>query len=157
RGAAARRLAAEEVTMREKAFLFGKHRSLFGISTDPDPRTTAAGRPAVILLNAGVVHRIGPHRCSVRIARRLAAGGFPALRFDLAGIGDSAPRRDALSFAEGAVSDVVEAMDHLQKTRGARSFVLMGLCAGAVNAYETARRDARVAGALMIDGYAYPT
>ena len=143
--------------MKEKAILFGKHKSLIGIWTEPQAPDLAAGRPAVILLNAGVVHRIGPHRASVRIARRLAAESFLVVRFDLAGLGDSEPRRDTLSFQEGAVSDVIEAMDHLQKTRNIDEFVLMGLCSGADNSYQTACRDPRVVGALMMDGYSYPT
>lgn len=143
--------------MREKAFLFGKHRSLLAICTEPEEPAPAPGRPAVILLNAGVVHRIGPHRSTVKIARRLAAEGFLVMRFDLAGLGDSEPRRDTLSFEEGAVSDVREAMDHLQKTRSTERFVLMGLCSGADNSYQTTCRDPRVVGALMMDGYSYQT
>jgi len=143
--------------MKEKAFLFGKFKSLIGIWTEPLAPALAAGRPAVILLNAGVVHRIGPHRESVKIARRLAAESFLVMRFDLAGLGDSEPRRDALSFQGGAVSDVKEAMDHLQKTRNIDEFVLMGLCSGADNSYQTACRDPRVVGALMMDGYSYQT
>ena len=143
--------------MKEKALLLGKHKALMGILAEPQPGSPADNRPAVILLNAGVVHRIGPHRTSVRIARRLAAEGFLVLRFDLAGIGDSEPRRDALSFEEGAVSDVKEAMDHLQTTRKIDTFVLMGLCSGADNAYQVTCRDPRSVGALMIDGYSYRT
>lgn len=143
--------------MKEKALLFGKHKALMGILTEPQSASLAESRPAVILLNAGVVHRIGPHRTSVRIARRLAAEGFLVLRFDLAGIGDSEPRRDALSFEEGAVSDVKEAMDHLQTTRKIDTFVLMGLCSGADNSYQVTYRDPRAVGALMIDGYSYRT
>lgn len=144
--------------MREKAFFFGKHGALFGVSTEPDPAAGPAGeRPTVLLLNAGVVHHIGPHRQSVAIARRLAAEGFPVMRFDLAGLGESEPRRDALPFEAGAVSDVKEAMDHLEKTRGASRFVLMGLCSGADTSFLTACEDARVVGAVLIDGYAYPT
>jgi dienelactone hydrolase len=143
--------------MKEKPFLFGEHKSMLGIWTEPPSPAMAAGRPAVILLNAGVVHRIGPYRKSVKIARRLAAEGFLVMRFDLAGIGDSEPRRDALSFEEGAISDVKEAMDHLQKTRHIDKFVLMGLCSGADNSYQTTYRDPRVVGALMMDGYSYRT
>lgn len=143
--------------MKEKAFLFGKHKSLFGVVTEPPSPALAAGRPAVILLNAGVVHRIGPHRKSVTIARRLAAEGFVVMRFDQSGLGDSEPRRDALSFQDGAVSDIQEAMEHLEKSRQISTFVLMGLCSGADNSYQTTVRDARSVGALMMDGYSYKT
>jgi hypothetical protein len=47
--------------------------------------------PAVmfVLLNAGAVHRQGPFRLYVHLARRLAALGFSCVRFDQPGIGDS--------------------------------------------------------------------
>lgn len=143
--------------MRERGFFFGEHGELFGICTEPAEGAGAEGRPAVLLLNAGVVHRVGPHRKSVKIARRLAAEGFLVMRFDQAGIGDSEPRRDALPFEEGAIRDVKEGMDHLQRTHGARRFVLMGLCSGADTSFQATCRDERVVGAVLMDGYAYPT
>jgi pimeloyl-ACP methyl ester carboxylesterase len=143
--------------MKEKAYFFGKHKSLFGIITEPPSPALAAGRPAILLLNAGVIHRIGPHRKSVQIARRLAAEGFVVMRFDQSGLGDSEPRRDALSFQDGAVSDIQEAMEHLEKTKQIGTFVLMGLCSGADNSFQTTIRDKRSVGALMMDGYSYKT
>ncbi|HEY2902052.1 MAG TPA: alpha/beta fold hydrolase [Polyangia bacterium] len=141
--------------MREKASLFGEPPILFGITTEPS--AFAAERPAVLLLNAGLVHRVGPARKSVRLARRLAEAGFLTLRFDLSGIGDSEPRRDTLSFDERAILDVQQAMDFLQRTRGIKQFVLMGLCSGADNSFRTALRDPRVCGAIMIDTFGYRT
>ncbi|HEX3697693.1 MAG TPA: alpha/beta fold hydrolase [Polyangia bacterium] len=141
--------------MREKASLFGEPPILLGITTEPS--IVAAERPAVLLLNAGLVHRVGPARKSVRLARRLAEAGFLTLRFDLSGIGDSEPRRDTLSFDERAILDVQQAMDFLQCTRGINHFVLMGLCSGADNSFRTALRDPRVHGAIMIDTFGYRT
>lgn len=151
--------------MNEKAFLFGEPKTMLGVLTEPafagapaQPDPAVAGeQPAIIILNSGIVHRIGPARNTVRVARRLAADGFAVLRLDLSGIGDSEPRADTLSFEERAVVDVGQAMDHLEKTRGLRSFVLMGLCSGADNSYLTALRDPRVVGAVLIDGYGYQT
>ena len=70
----------------------------------------ARDRPAVIILNAGVLHRVGPHRLHVALARRLAARGLPALRIDLAGVGDSPGRGDGGSFRASAVADTRAAM-----------------------------------------------
>ena len=42
---------------------------------------------AVILLNAGMVQRMGPYRGGVQLARSLAGGGFPVFRFDQSGLG----------------------------------------------------------------------
>jgi pimeloyl-ACP methyl ester carboxylesterase len=141
--------------MREKAILFGEPPILLGLTTEPE--APVAARPAVLLLNAGLVPRVGPARKSVRLARRLAALGFLTLRFDLSGIGDSEARRDTLSFDERAILDVQQAMDHLQKTRGVNQFVLMGLCSGADNSFRIALRDPRVRGAVMIDTFGYRT
>ena len=70
---------------------FGPDEQLVGILTHPE----AASSTAVTILNAGVLHRIGPHRLHVLLARRLAELGFHALRLDLGGIGDSVASSDA--------------------------------------------------------------
>lgn len=139
--------------MREKALLFGDTKSLVGVVTDPAPATLAEERPGFIILGAGMLHRVGPNRVHVQLARRLAAAGFPTLRFDLSGIGDSRPRDDGLPFAQSAVRETREAMDVLAATRGLRSFVLVGICSGADNGLSAAASDPRVAGAVLIDAY----
>lgn len=137
--------------MREESVLFGETRSLVGIITDPHPAVNTHNHSAIVLLNAGVVHRVGPNRLYVKIARRLASAGFVVLRFDLSGIGDSKARRDNLPFEESAVSEAQEAMDFLATARGVQRFVLMGLCSGADNAFRVACIDSRVVGAALID------
>lgn len=104
--------------MKEKALLFGKTRSLVGVLTDPEHAESAAKRPGVIILNSGLLPKIGPNRLHVKIARRLAAAGFVAMRFDFSGIGDSLPRKDGMSFARSAIVETQEAMD-LLATRAA--------------------------------------
>lgn len=139
----------------EKALLFGSGKSLVGIVTEP--AEGAPARPGVIILNAGVLHRVGPNRVHVRIARTLAQAGFAVLRFDLSGIGDSRPREDNLPFAEAALRETREAMDFLASSRGLKEFVLLGICSGADNALQAACGDARVVAAVLIDGYNLPT
>lgn len=137
--------------MKEEARLFGKNNSLVGVITYPDESLRKPTFPAIIFLNAGLIHHIGPNRLYVKLARRLAAAGFPVLRFDLSGIGDSKPRQDNLPFEKSAVDDVQQAMDDLTKKLGVTSFVLMGHCAGAFNSFSTASVDPRVTGAVMIN------
>jgi len=143
--------------MKERAVLLGKTKGLVGVVTEPRQITSAKNRPAIILLNAGLMHRIGPNRIYVQIARRLAASGFLALRFDLSGIGDSGNRTDNLSLKDGVVSDVKEAMDFLAREEGARKFILVGICSGANNSLRVAQSDARVIGAVPIEAYYFAT
>jgi pimeloyl-ACP methyl ester carboxylesterase len=118
---------------------------------------TETERPAFILLNSGILHRVGSCRLHVKLARALAAGGFTSLRFDFSGIGDSEQRRDSLSFEESSVVEVREAMDYLAQSRGVNNFVLMGLCSGADMGHLTAVQDNRVRGLVLIDPWAYRT
>lgn len=144
----------------ERVHTFGKDGSLVGIVSVPrDPRAAAAAaqRPFVVVLNAGLVHRVGPFGLGVQLARRAAARGFRVLRFDQSGLGDSAPRPGSLSMEEQVVLDGREAFDSLSKTYGADRFVVGGLCSGALNAHRITVSDERVVGMWMLDGYAYAT
>lgn len=139
---------------RERAVRLGPQEQLVGILTLPvDPSKPLA----VVALNAGVLHRVGPHRLHVRLLRQLAGLGFPGLRLDLAGIGDSLAVGGTQSFRESAVGDARASMDDLVAIVGVRRFVLFGLCSGADNALATALVDDRVAGIILLDPPSYPT
>jgi pimeloyl-ACP methyl ester carboxylesterase len=143
--------------MSERALLFGENKSLVGVITDPEPFDPSRRPLGVIILNAGLIHRVGPNRLHVQIARRLAANGCVVLRFDYSGIGDSEARRDNTPFAKLAIAETQQAMDLLAASRGVERFVLMGICSGADNALRTASIDQRVAGLVLIEGYSVPT
>ncbi len=83
-------------------------------------------RPAAVILNAGIVHRVGPNRMFVTLARRLAAAGTFVLRFDLSGIGDSETRNDGLAPFDSSLADIREVLDMLESTRQIRRVVLAG-------------------------------
>lgn len=143
--------------MRERPLLFGDGDSLLGVLSEPaggiDPSL-----PIVMMLNAGLIHHVGPNRLHVRLARRLAAQGVAALRVDLSGRGDSAPRRDGLAYVESGVVEVRAAMDRLQQLYGnSQQFVLLGICSGADTAGQVGCIDPRVTGLVVIEGAAYPT
>jgi pimeloyl-ACP methyl ester carboxylesterase len=135
------------VEVSEDAILFGTRARLAGIVTTPAPQANAVG---VILLNAGVVHRVGPNRLYVTLARRLSRCGFTVLRFDHSGVGDSLPREDCLSFDESSVLEARDAMDWLAAERGCTAFVFVGLCSGTLTAFRTADIDARVSGLVLL-------
>jgi pimeloyl-ACP methyl ester carboxylesterase len=111
----------------------------------------------VVILNAGLVHRVGPFGLSVQIARRLASQGFRVLRFDLSGLGDSPARTSALSVEERSILDGCAALDFLAEHYGAKSFVVGGICTGATNAHRLCLHDERVTAIYLLDGYAYTT
>ncbi len=88
--------------MIEKIALFGESRNLVGVITQPGDGP--APDFAFVLLNAGVIHHVGPNRINVKLARRLADSGFTVMRFDLSGIGDSRASQSTLSFEAQAVA-----------------------------------------------------
>lgn len=141
--------------MRESAVLFGKTESLVGVITDPPEAKRNQQLPAIIFLNAGILHRVGPNRLYVKMARTLAAMGFVVLRFDFSGIGDSPVRNDTLPFRESIIRETQEAMDYLQRARGRQRFVLTGICLGAAVSFRTARCDPRVVGAVLINPWGH--
>jgi pimeloyl-ACP methyl ester carboxylesterase len=145
--------------VRDEAVRFGPEGQLVGIVSYPpeDAPHSAVAAPAVIVLNAGVLHRVGPHRLHVSLTRRLAAGGFISARIDLGGIGDSTATSDAITFRESAVADTRAAMTNLGHMTGARRFVIIGVCAGADNAIATALADDRVAAIVIVDPAVYAT
>jgi len=124
---------------------------LFGILHRPvAPR---AALPGIVLVNAGCVPRMGPHRQYVPLARQWAALGFSVLRLDLSGIGDSPVAPGApenVTYPPGFRADVDRALRWMEQETGARRFVLIGLCSGADVAF-TAAVDPRVAGIVMMN------
>lgn len=141
--------------MKERVFTFGTDGILMGVLTEPDH--ARPGAPAIVMSNVGLNPRVGPHRCWVELARALAALGFSTFRFDLNGLGDSLPRRDARNDLERACVDLTEALDFLEKKRGLFRFMLVGMCSGTDAVHRVATRDSRVAGAVFLDGFTYET
>jgi pimeloyl-ACP methyl ester carboxylesterase len=136
--------------VREQPVHLGRHGSMLGILT-PGAADRDSNRPCIVILNAGVVHRVGPSRLHVLIARRLAAAGFTVVRFDQSGIGDSDRRTDGLTPLDAALADIDEALDSLEAKLHRRRFILFGLCSGADQAVLYAGRDPRVTGVIFVD------
>ncbi len=132
---------------------YGKRTRLTGILSHANPANTATmpASTCAIILNAGVVRKVGPGRLNVELARRIADSGLDTFRFDFAGVGDSPARTDGQDLAGGILTDVQETMDHLEQTLGARRFIVMGLCSGADNGMRAAERDERIVGVVMFD------
>ncbi len=140
----------------EQAVLLGSRQSLVGILAHPTVPSSPAA-PAVVILNTGVVHRVGHHRMYVTMARQLAASGHRVLRFDFSGIGDSNRRVDQLSPLNSCLADIADVLDSLEKNHGVKRVVLIGLCSGADHAVLYAHRDSRVVGMVLMDPSIPPT
>lgn len=113
--------------------------------------------PGLILLNAGVLPRVGPHRLNVELARTAARHGIPAIRFDFPGLGDSGFTNSRAAHDEQALDAIAHAMNELNGTVSAPGkFLIAGLCSGADAGLMMAKRDQRVAGLFMIEPYYYP-
>jgi len=137
--------------VREEAVTFGGNQFLVGIMMNPPLTVQSQQGPGIIILGAGLLHRVGPNRLNVKIARVLGHLGFITLRFDHSGIGDSSVRKDNLPYHKSVILETQEAMDFVQSSRGIQHFLLLGICTGATNSFEVARRDPRVRGVILIN------
>jgi exosortase A-associated hydrolase 1 len=121
---------------------------LVGIVSVPDE---AVSDLAVVVIVGGPQYRVGSHRQFTLLARQLASAGYPTLRFDYRGMGDSGG--DARDF-ESVSEDIASALDALQSHMPhVRRVVLWGLCDGASAAlmYVQATGDERVAGLCLLN------
>jgi alpha-beta hydrolase superfamily lysophospholipase len=112
---------------------------LFGIMTEPVGPSTSL--PWIVMLNAGAAYRIGPGRLHVPLARQLAVIGYPCLRIDINGIGDSVAadhETENDAYAATAFRDVSLVCDYLHALRPDHPIVLVGLCSGAYVAFQSA-------------------
>ena len=118
----------ERNNLKEYPLLFGKERNLVGIVsyTDDSFPIQQRKKAGVLLLNAGLIHHVGPSRLYVKLARKLSELGFVVLRYDQSGIGDSQHRNDNIGHAEAIIDEARQAMDYLQRHRGIEHFITIG-------------------------------
>lgn len=109
----------------------------------------APGPRGILIVTGGPQYRVGSHRQFVLLARALAAQGWPVLRFDLRGMGDSEGSardyRAAGPDIAGALAQFFDAVPALHEV------ALWGLCDGATAAACHAPRDARVYALILLN------
>ncbi len=126
----------------------------FSAPTGQDPRASAGEEPAscgVLIIVGGPQYRVGSHRQFLLLARRLAAAGYPAMRFDYRGMGDAG---GSMRSFEDVSADIGAALDAFQRVCPAlRRIVLWGLCdaASAALLYVQASHDPRVTGLALLN------
>lgn len=110
----------------------------------------------VIFLSPGVKSRVAPHRLYVKMTESLLRQGYPVLRFDFFGLGDSEgelPEKELVDLYAAVqdgryIDDTLCAMDWMEERLGLKQFVLAGLCGGALTGLFAAARDQRARGVL---------
>jgi exosortase A-associated hydrolase 1/exosortase A-associated hydrolase 2 len=107
------------------------------------------GGRGVLIVVGGPQYRAGSHRQFTLLARRLAAEGIPAMRFDYRGMGDS--DGDIRNF-EQVEDDLRAAVDRFMlEVPGLREVVLWGLCDGASASTLYAPLDTRITGLALLN------
>lgn len=149
---------AAGIAVEECAVRFGAAATLFGIVSVPvRTQTPGGGTPngkAVLLLNSGAVHHIGPNRLYVSLARHLAGRGYTVLRMDIAGVGNSPPHpgeRENIVYSKHALQDIAAALTYLRSSWNVEDVSTVGLCSGAYNAFKTAVAGLPVRTAILIN------
>ena len=134
--------APSQRPIEEYAVSFGATNKLFGIVSAPKGTAAdLAGTTAVLLLNAGAVHHIGPGRLYVALARQLAELGYTVLRMDVASIGDSPPypgQPEIDVYSPYALQDIAGAIEYLKRYWRAREIASTGVCSGAYHSFKAA-------------------
>lgn len=141
--------------MLESVHLLGTGRGPIGILSRP-PENVPVQETGIVLMNSGLLHRVGPFGMYVQLARELAKQGFVTLRIDQSGKGDS-ERRDQLGFEESMLLDFDDAAKFLTQEAGVKQFVVMGLCSGADDALLLATRVEAIRGAALLEAFAFRT
>lgn len=124
---------------------------MLGVLTAPAGDAQPVGIGVVIVVG-GPQTRVGSHRQFVAMARAIARAGYPCLRFDYTGMGDSSgPMPDF----ERAGPDIARACDALQRELPhCRRIVLWGLCDGATAALFHSLVDERIAAVVAANPWA---
>ena len=127
---------------------------MLGILSRPSPGKPVQ-RTAILIVVGGAQYRVGSHRQFVLLARCLAEAGYPVLRFDLPGMGDSpgapVPFEDTAPHIRAALDTTLNTLQ--AESHQVDRVVLWGLCDGAAASllYVQATQDPRVAGLALLN------
>jgi exosortase A-associated hydrolase 1 len=109
----------------------------------------AGASTGVLVIVGGPQYRVGSHRQFVLLGRALAARGFPVLRFDHRGFGDSAGEPGTFETLDDDVRAALGAFWRL--VPGLERVVIWGLCDAASAALFYGATDRRIAGLVLLN------
>jgi uncharacterized protein len=119
------------------------------------PAGQGAPTLGVLVVVGGPQYRIGSHRQFVLMARELANGGFPVLRFDYRGMGDSDGEVHTFETCGDDIRAAIDAFMAAAPTL--QGIVVWGLCDAASAALLHTTRDPRVLGLVLVNPWVRTT
>ena len=137
--------------MTERAVTFScKGSELIGIVHAPE----SGGTTGMLILTGGDQYRIGAHRQYVLLARRLAAAGYPVMRFDDRANGDAEGERYAIELHhfEDTHDDVCAAVEAFRREcPQLEKIVLWGMCGAVSTFFLSPNLPTPVAGLILVN------
>jgi alpha-beta hydrolase superfamily lysophospholipase len=110
-------------------------------------------RLGVLIVHGRPATRVGKHRLFVLLARTWSEAGYPVMRFDYRGTGDSLGELMTFQETSDDIASAVEAF--VSNMPGMEQVILWGLCGGAADALFYAPKDPRVVGAVLVNPWTY--
>ena len=135
------------MTTKEQIVVFRGTEPLSGIICSPSDGEIPGLN--MVLVNSGIVHRIGANRITVEIARQGALNGTQSLRFDISGIGETAARTGATPWEVASVEDIGAAISFLKESQPDVPVGLFGNCGGAAKSFWSALARPEVASLIL--------
>lgn len=137
-----------DMNISEEAFTFHcADDELLAIVATPE----LPSKTGVLVVVGGPQYRVGSHRQFLLLSRALAMAGYPVMRFDHSGMGDSTGILENFEALNENISSAIEAFQ--QKCPNVSNVVLWGLCdaASANLLYIDATRDSRIVGLVLLN------
>lgn len=120
---------------------------LFGVINVPHVRNDS--RTGVVFCHPMSWEKQNSCLAYVHFCRHLARAGYPSIRFDSLGFGDSEGDIFAATI-QTQVSDSIDALERLRESSGCSKFVFVGVRSGAAIAALAASQTASVSGLVMV-------
>ncbi len=135
----------------------GTYHKSYGENPSPEATSLERKRVGVLFLNSLTPARSATGDSAVYWADSVARCGYPALRIDLAGLGDAPgnPPTDLLRFMNTGeyASLVSSSVKPITQRFRLSNVVVVGLCAGAISALYTAAACKECKGVILMDPY----
>jgi pimeloyl-ACP methyl ester carboxylesterase len=124
-----------------------KAQRLFGILQQPQQQSDS--KPGIVFCHPISWEKQYSYRAYTQFSRYLGKAGYPTVRFDAYGFGDSDGDLVEATI-QSQVEDTLDAIEWLRESAGCTRFILVGVRLGAAIAALTAREASNVEGLAMV-------